>query len=76
MHLLNHLILGSTLATVPGATVDWYCKGLMTFPRLLLTEEERCHGKMLRIIFEQMMHLLHVIKIATIAVFVCTYSDV
>lgn len=29
-------MLGSTLATVPGATVDWYCKGLMTFPRLLL----------------------------------------
>lgn len=32
----NHLMLGSTLATVPGATVDWYCKGLTTFPRLLL----------------------------------------
>ena len=29
-------MLGSTLATVPGATVDWYCKGLMTFPLSLL----------------------------------------
>lgn len=29
-------MLGSTLATVPGATVDWNCKGLMTFPLSLL----------------------------------------
>lgn len=36
VHLPNHLMLGSTLATVPGVTVDWNCKGLMTFPRLLL----------------------------------------
>ncbi len=42
MHLPNHLMLGSTLATVPGATVDWNCKGLTTFPRSLLgTEDQR-----------------------------------
>lgn len=39
MNSPNHLMLGSTLATVPGATVDWYCKGLMTFPCLLLGTE-------------------------------------
>lgn len=43
-HLLNHLMFGSTLATVPGATVDWNCKGLMTFPRSLLEEVDRCQG--------------------------------
>lgn len=32
----NHLMLGSTLATVPGATVDWNCSGRITFPRLFL----------------------------------------
>ena len=41
MHLPNHLMFGSTLATVPGATVDWYCKGLMTFPRLLLETQDQ-----------------------------------
>lgn len=40
-HLPNHLMFGSTLATVPGATVDWNCKGLMTFPRLLLEAEDQ-----------------------------------
>lgn len=34
-------MFGSTLATVPGVTVDWYCKGLMTFPRLLLETEDQ-----------------------------------
>lgn len=57
VHLLNHLILGSTLATVPGATVDWYCKGLTTFPCLLLTTGECCYGKMLYIISVQIIHL-------------------
>lgn len=41
VHLPNHLMLGSTLATVPGATVDWYCKGLITFPRLLLETQDQ-----------------------------------
>lgn len=50
VHLLNHLIFGSTLATVPGATVDWYCNGLMTFPRLLLTTGEWCYDKTLLVI--------------------------
>lgn len=35
-YLPNHLIFGSTLATVPEATVDWYCRGLTTLPRLFL----------------------------------------
>lgn len=50
VHLPNHLMLGSTLATVPGATVDWYCKGLMTFPRLLLGTEDQ-HQCMRHIFF-------------------------
>lgn len=43
-HLPNHLMFGSTLATVPGATVDWNCRGLMTFPRSLLEGEDQCQG--------------------------------
>lgn len=45
VHIPNHLMFGSTLATVPGATVDWYCKGLMTFPRLLLETEDQCEQR-------------------------------
>lgn len=31
-------MLGSTLATVPGVTVDWNDKGRITFPLLSLEE--------------------------------------
>lgn len=33
-------MLGSTLACVPSATVDWYDKRLITWPLLLLMAEE------------------------------------
>lgn len=72
-HLPNHLMLGSTLATVPGATVDWNCNGLMTFPRLLLEVKDQSQCDILLKICIAGAHR-NTLSSLTISASVCTYS--
>lgn len=69
-------MLGSTLATVPEATEDWYCKGLMTFPYLLLGTEaqEQCEHTCCYITHENLLLSTKDNAVSSITIFAFAYT--